>query len=286
LLVIILGVRDGDYFMNKYKHKTQKRYWTSSEMQFLRDNYVTLGMFTCAKHLSRSKSSVRGKSHNLGIKMPRKKINMSLFYKIDSDVVAYFLGYMWADGHLSNISASLQIISKDAHCFFSSLNFIGEFGTYERTPKNSNNMQSCITIYDKEFRNFLEQNDFKSKSLLSPTKILSLIPAHLRKYFWLGFFDGDGCVTKTHKSYRYPRVIFSGSFEQDWSELNQLLTKLKATSTHSKTISKKGHKYSTITISGIHNCKNILDFLYSGANSKIGLKRKKDRYLEILSVIS
>ncbi len=53
--------------------------------------------------------------------------------------------------------------------------------------------QILIRINDKYIKEFLLENDFDKKSLLSPTKVLSKIPDELKHYFFRGLIDGDGC---------------------------------------------------------------------------------------------
>jgi len=52
-------------------------------------------------------------------------------------------------------------------------------------------------IYD-----FLSENNYKEKSYVSATKILNKIPNNLKKYFFRGYFDGDGSIYKYEKYYQ------------------------------------------------------------------------------------
>ena len=91
---------------------------------------------------------------------------------------------------------------------------LGEWRKYSGTPPNRK-PTTQLRVSGKSLVDCLLEMDYHSKSNSPATKVISSIPLHLRKYWWRGYFDGDGHI---HASHPY-RMEFSSTWNQNWSFL-------------------------------------------------------------------
>lgn len=199
----------------------------------------------------------------------------------------YLLGYMWADGHLSKYNFSLELKQSDflnIKALFIK-NGITRFYSRQRYRNNIKfgSMQESVHFGGVELIKFLEDNDYKDKSIKSPTKILDLISPELHYLFWRGYFDGDGClyIGKSKRS-----LAFWGNIIQDWSSLLKLINELKINYKFIEYSRKNGkHKSSCIEICRVNDIKLFLSKLYYNREiDNLGLDRKYNKYLEFKNI--
>lgn len=135
-----------------------------------------------------------------------KRFNENYFENIDSEEKAYWLGFISADGSISlkcKNSGSLQIklASRDKNHLQKFLNSIEYSGldikdsiTISKS-KNKEYFASGISIPSKKICLDLigcgvtQNKTFTLKSWNGPENLM--------RYYWRGFFDGDGCLSKT-----------------------------------------------------------------------------------------
>lgn len=213
---------------------------------------------------------------------------------IDSAEKAYTLGYLWGDGNLhsykykNNITRSnvyypkLEIKRADLDNVIHLFSVWGNWKTYYRTRPNRKE-QGKIQLFDKEFGWFLYQNDYLTKSISEPTKILSVIPKKLQAYWWRGFVDADGCFY-VHKKQYLKQFSLAGSFEQRWKEVEKLFNALHIVKYEKRYIEniKLGSRSSNIRICNKNDIIKFGNYIYSNKLT-IGLKRKYDIFLNIKS---
>lgn len=128
--------------------------------------------------------------------------------------------------------------------------------------------------------------EFRDKSSISPNKILNFIPQDLKRYFWRGYFDGDGFISKDKYF-----ASFSGPIDMNWSFLFDLFNELEIKSfSHVKT-KRKGSKSkevignSEIKIANRVDVLKLCNYLYLGfCDDKIGLSRKYNRFLNLIDM--
>ena len=211
------------------------------------------------------------------------KIKHTLFTKDFTPESVYILGLLWADGHINKKSNSISIECNrdDIDFFYSVFKETGEYNLYYRHRKNRKE-QGVINCSSYELSNFLKENNYMEKSLLSPNKILSKIPENLIHYFFLGWSDGDGCFYHNTKK-TLIQFIISGSYEQDWSSLTNICEKLKINFKIDRFTTNKNHKYSRFLIYRNEDILNFGNFIYSGKN--LGLSRKFEKFFEIKKYI-
>jgi hypothetical protein len=195
----------------------------------------------------------------------------------------YILGLLWADGYVDKKSnrVSIECVKDDIDYFFPIFKTTGNFNLTERQRPNRR-IQGTISKSSLELSTFLKENDYDSKSLLSPNKILNKIPKNLIHYFYLGWSDGDGCFyySKTKKIIQF---IISGSYDQDWGSLITICNELKIQYRIDRFITKKNHKYSRFLINKNEDILIFGKFIYE--NTLIGLPRKKEKYNVIKNYI-
>lgn len=218
-----------------------------------------------------------------------KKINIihpDFLVNLNLPENVYFLGRFWADGHLSKNSVVLHGVTEDICHLFDFLNRMGIFTIYTRQAmKNGRKFgreASVIHIASKQLVEFLHQLDGNKKSIVSPSKILNLIAPELQFLFWRGFFDGDGSLYFKHRF----SCAFWGTFNQDWSCLEALLTSLGVSFSKTLYSRKQGkHKSSTIEMRKGLCIKTFLNYLYQDLIG-ISMPRKFKKFEQFMKVIA
>ncbi len=204
------------------------------------------------------------------------------FMNITTKQLSYALGFSWADGYLfKNTSLRIECIKEDLEEIKDLFSSCGNFKIYYRNRKNRKE-QMRLEINNKTFCTFLQNHGYNNKSNISPFSILEKIPEELRKYFFRGIVDGDGCFYINKKQYLYQFSIGS-TYEQDWSYMELLFNSLNI----KYSIHRRIHKKSKSSIIRITNKKDICTFckyIYENSfpeknyeSNFIGLSRKRDK---------
>ena len=213
-------------------------------------------------------------------KINRRLVNNNLdihyFDIIDNEEKAYFLGFIFADGCVSNNEFFLDINEKDIkilHIFREKICSNCKI----TTRKKGNSMMSRIAIKNKEFCDSLKQYgiiDNKTKQTKNLPK--SLIPRKFYRDFLRGLVDGDGWVIRTKENlYKIGFVTQYYSTAMDFAEmLNSLLEE----KWKNKIITPK-NKYAVVNIQKQSLVKQVALVLYK--DNKICLSRKFQMAQEI-----
>ena len=289
-----------------------KNIFTKQETEWLISNYSSNGSIKCANHLNKTPRQIkhkidilkRDKSIFLHLtpemksrrlsegqikeKQPHEyKVNPSQFINISTPEAAYILGFIWADGYVyirkkgnqSINSIRLTIVQEDFENIRSVFMKTGKWATPTFQQKGRKRQVHCVTS-NKHLAQFLASNDYQSKTYTSADKILSHIPDHLKHYWFRGLVDGDGCFTFGH-SYRFS---VCSAYEQDWSYIEKVLKQFEIKYSIYRTISSKGHKFSTINIVNRSGILKFGNYIYSGYDEdKIGLIRKHQKFQTLQS---
>lgn len=261
---------------------------SDEEKEFLIKNFPEHGLSFCAKSLKRSEYFIRQCRKLLKLRSKKssfdasKNVNINQFLTINSKHVAYYLGLLWADGHLRKDSSKIiiEIIEQDFKSLSKVFESIGKFLiSFKRKRKDTHQNTVTISTHNFLLHNFLNENDYSIKSDTSPSLILNKIPIQLRKYFFRGWFDGDGnCNVRKEGRYRF---TIAGTYEQDWKDFVGLLDILDIKYKLKKTVSKIGHKSSIVYCENMDGFKKFFGYIYDGYEiDKIGLLRKFNCYKE------
>lgn len=284
--------------------------WTKDQEQFLIDNYSKYGRTFCAKALDFTISKVGHKAARLELKVSPELIsargvantkrmwsdspNPNLF-NVDyrpfvesfTNESAYLLGYLWADGYLNNMSASnrisLEIIEKDASEITEIFNTTGKWA-YSRRERSNRQPQVTFSANNYVIYKYLVLNDYEVKSRAAPTKILEALPQNLHKHWWRGYFDGDGCFYYNILNSCH-HASFSGSYDQDWSEVTNLFTNLGVRFKVTQVSSKNGHRSSNARICNKADYLKLGEYLYKDYDG-MGLRRKYNKWSEVKDYLS
>jgi len=205
--------------------------------------------------------------------------NVDYFEKVDSEDKAYFLGFIVADGCVSEKSNSIKIIQKETDILYEFKKYIkfdGEVFT-SKTKDISN-----ITITSSKTKSDLENLGIHSNK----TMVVKYpdIPDNLQNHFMRGVFDGDGCITlrtdKRDNKQRGQVNICSGSHDFI-KEYYDKLVKFANLGGKNKIRCPKGTYY-VVDWGSLSDVENIYKFLYK--DSIVYLKRKKETFDRVISI--
>lgn len=247
--------------------------FSQEEIEFLKNNYPTHGSSLCAKTLSRTIRAVQCKASSLGLKIENqssilldihknktRQVNEKCFIENQKPIHAYILGWLWADGCLSDAGTSrcvrIKIQKPDGDFLKKTFLQTGNWRTYEYETETK--PVTIITTNNRPLYEYLEKHNYKTKN--KTTKILSVIPKALWRYWFRGFYEGDGCFYK--KGYIY-QLIFSGPINQNWTFLTKQLSDMGLRFSVRKQQSKSGSS-SVVRITNKNDCLKFLSWIYDG----------------------
>jgi hypothetical protein len=186
------------------------------------------------------------------------------------------MGFLWVDGYLhkSLNRMELSILTEDYNDILNL--FDNSWSIYNRERKNRK-PQTILGLYKKDICNlFRNEYNFTEKSFHSPN-FLNKIDKNLLHCFIRGFFDGDGCFYVS-KDKKCKQCYLAGSYDQDWTWIENILKELKINYNIKKKV-QKDCKYSIVYI--YKNSIGVFGkYIYNNYDN-IGLKRKYKKYLEI-----
>lgn len=242
---------------------------TKGQVKYIITKYkLKLNLETKHKILSNSKSIL---DSNCKVKIDEFKDNINEF-------TAYILGLLWADGYIpknSNI-IKLECVNDDMIHFKKIFDKTGVWNKTERLRENKKRVISLVSTSNKLLKEYLIENDYIEKSLVSPYKILQKIPNNFKHNFLLGMVDGDGCFY-FNKKYGLRQFVLTGSLNQDWSSFEDMFIELGVTYKIIRTPNSKTGS-SQIRVLNKENIKKIGNYIYPNLINKIGLSRKFEKY--------
>lgn len=255
-----------------------RRYFTTNEIIFLKENFIPYGTKYCAEKLGRNIPYVAKKAYALGLKRKcseqwkidksSKQVSMEPFHNITDPSIAYILGFIWADGYVSKTTNRIAVAIQNRDGQDLKELFLRYIPFHLHMEKKK--LQHMFYLNDLHLHKFLVDNDYLIKSIATPSRILAHIPKHFHHYFFRGFFDGDGCLTNNKNHC----LSFTGSYEQDWTDIIQLIYHIIGVYPKivRRTDSIKGHKNSFVYLYGKEKVRKVLNYLYEG--EQMGLSRK------------
>lgn len=272
---------------------------TNTELNFIRQNYQTLGGTDCARKLNRSRHAIVTNAKAMGLDLThehrsnimkrkldkpfdKRNVNPSTFIISDrmTPVNAYLLGFIWADGHISFRRSACRIearfVTDDASDILPLFRETGKWGEYTQTPIGCREA-TIVSTNNRPLAEFLNSMDYVTKTSAPATKILNFIPKNLRRYWWLGCMDGDGCF---YIGRRGQEIRIASSYEQEWIHFEQMAKQLGVEYHLDRRIRQRG-KSSEIRIVKKESCIKFIHYLYPN-EYEFGLRRKFDKAMEML----
>ena len=147
--------------------------------------------------------------------MIKYHVNINKFSKIDSEESAYWLGFLYADGCMSEESRiGVMLKASDKHHLEKLKNFL-EWDKEVKIRQNGKFSRCELVFRCKPMFNDLLNlgcHPCKSKDLTFPTEIQ--VPDAFLYHFVRGYCDGDGSLGQLTKgAISYPRLSFCGTYE-------------------------------------------------------------------------
>lgn len=218
-----------------------------------------------------------------GYELPTKfkyKLNHKIFNIIDNNDKAYWLGFLFADGHVrkrNNIcEIKLKISIKDSEHLEKFRKFIGSTHPIVTSVskvkyKNTISTSECVSlsVYSKEMFNDLN----KLGCVVNKTKRIGQ-PKIEKKYFnhfIRGYFDGDGCISN-NKNNKYKILSFTSASSKILLWINEVFSSNEISSRDLNNLK----KYYRLRYFRINDLKKIYDFIYYESN--VFLERKKNKF--------
>lgn len=210
----------------------------------------------------------------------KHKLNEDYFEKIDTEDKAYFLGFMMADGNVSNtnnkycIRISLHI--KDAYILEEFRSKLETDSVVKYIPDKN---KAELRIWSKKMFYDLEKHGIKPRKTGYET-IPNSISNHLLHHFIRGFFDGDGTIYKRKNRKRHKCTIgYVSQSKEMMLSMQSILKNLGITiNIHYK---ENKNCYESKTES-VDYCTKFLEYIYKDAT--ISLIRKYKRANEYLNI--
>lgn len=213
------------------------------------------------------------KGYKIENRRAMKSFNIHYFDKIDTEEKAYWLGFLFADGAITqynksyDIELSLNINDKEhveKYAKAIGKNYVNNNSTYRsRCIVGSKHMFNTLASYGCTVKKsltlkFPNESIFKDKTLI--------------RHFIRGYFDGDGCVSFGNKDHTIPTVSIIGT--KDFLNGIQLIYK----SNKNLRNNNKNQNITKVLKYSTNEAFTFIDWLYK--DSTIYLERKYNRYKE------
>lgn len=221
------------------------------------------------------------KENNIPIRVEdyrKYKIREDFFDVVDTEEKAYMLGFLFADGNVSNknnrynICLTLSEYDKDILHVFANYIFIENADNQVKTFKSKQppcNLYSNININSKHMvSKLIELNCVPKKSLILqfPKQINNEI---ISKHWIRGYFDGDGCITKNNYLFSITSTL------EVCSKIKSIMDAQLNTNLHI-------YKYKNIYRLSAHGRNKIIEiFKWLYLDATVFLKRKYDIFHKI-----
>ena len=262
--------------------------WSQDQLDYIvKKYYETYSTPLIAKEFNTTRTSIRRALRKQGIKILslseihhlRYPKDSNFFKEINTPQKAYWLGFLYADGNVSNDEISLALqISDESHIkkFQQAIGAINNKIQYPITHKNDKDFpQVKISFRDEQMA-----KDLADKGCV-PNKTLKLnfpydkIPKELYSHFIRGVMDGDGNLGWDNYNLKTNfRIGFTGTKE--------LLEGIKEILKKPELKMENRGKVFYFSINGNKQLLNILAFIYKNSYDEIELTRKREKYNEFL----
>lgn len=263
--------------------------WTDDEVNFVKDYYMEMKTSDISKLLNRTNSAIELKASRLGLKKYPYMCDYHYFDEIDTEEKAYWLGFLTADGWINKNDKNNAGVT-GIELQYGDINHLKKFnksigGNYKITDrwrpcaistsnKEKEHHTCCIRIFSLTMYNSLSDKGFtKDKSFDCNIPDLR---EDLIRHFIRGYFDGDGCLCFTNKSFNINFATASKTLNDDVAKILKLENFNVIESTYI-------NNYST-TMYRLDICRqqdkiNFLDWIYQDCN--IYLDRKYKKYIKV-----
>ena len=262
--------------------------WTEYEIDFVKNNYMEMKTKDISKILNRTVSSIELKASRLGLKKYPYTCDYHYFDNIDTEEKAYWLGFLIADGWISkNEKSNAGVVGIELQ--YSDNDHLKKFnksisGNYKITDRwkscslskdKGKKYHTCvIRIFSLTMYNTLVKLGFSNEK--SYDYSMPKLPHDLTRHYIRGYFDGDGTLCYTNKT-----------FKVNFTTASFLLCRDLLSVLHNEDIDIKYRTYindfgTTMyrpEVDSLNNKLKFLDWIY--VDSSVYLDRKYKKYLKI-----
>jgi intein/homing endonuclease len=220
--------------------------------------------------------------------MSKSIIDINDYVSVEKEEIAYILGLIWADGHVTfaNNNSRTPIVKHSCVSYDSAISdnifkYLKWRGFYSNNYKSlGKNEMSINWISSRELGNYLISENYRNKN--NGTYIYKRFE-RLKSHFLRGFFDGDGCFTisKSGNKYKQISIYFSSTHDQDWKFITDILDDINVEYKYRICEDKLG-KSSQISIKKTESIINLCNFMYKDSEG-IRLERKYSKYQEFIN---
>lgn len=213
----------------------KKNPWSDEEINFVKDNYMEMKTSDISRLLNRTMSSIEIKAARMGLKKYPYICDYHYFDEVDTEEKAYWLGFLTADGWINKskktnagvVGIELQYgdighLKKFNKSIGGNYQITDRWRTCSISTKNPNKKHhTCVirifsvTMYET-LCNFGFSNN-KSYDFHVPEIREDLIRHYIR-----GYFDGDGCLCFTNRSFHINFTTASKILNDDISNMLKL----------------------------------------------------------------
>ena len=187
--------------------KYENSIFSNQDVEFIKNNYDSMTSAEIGEVLGFSARQIQGKVNKLNLKSKKRDINVTYFNNIDTQLKAYFLGFIYADGYIvydedkHSYEFGMELQSDDKYILEKLNNELGGQNIiYHSDPKDvlicetqiaDSGHSDILRVYSKNLDCDLIKNGIETNKTLKDT-----YPIVDDKFFfdWLrGYIDGDGC---------------------------------------------------------------------------------------------
>lgn len=268
--------------------------WTLEDIEFLKNNYGKISNKELADILQRSKNAIVLKANRSGVVLPKvHNYNIEKFKSIDTELDAYWFGFLCADGGVSyhedyhTYELNLELKVEDKPHIKKFLDFMEvscEIKERCRKSRAFNNDKlyktALVRLYSMEILKNLEKCGMPLHDKVDVLAVPNISKPLLRHYI-RGFFDGDGSIYFDNQRSAYVGSITSKN-EEFLLAIRKIIKENDINSYISSYISNiSGNRIYHLHIKGKKNAVKFFNYIYSDSN--ISLDRKYNLYLNCLN---
>ena len=262
--------------------------WEDWEIKFVRQNYMEMTNSEISQRLNRSENAIHLQASRMGLKKYPYTCDYHYFDDIDTEEKAYWLGFLTADGWISKNDKNNAGVT-GIELQYGDINHLKKFnksigGNYHITDRwkpckisshpDKKHHTCVIRIFSLTMYNSLVEKGFtkdKSYDCCIPPLRQDIIRHYLR-----GYFDGDGCLCFTNKSFH---INFTTASKLLSDDVASVLKSNNFNVNENIYVNSFGTTMYKIDIYRTQDKINFLDWIYKDCN--IYLDRKYKKYLKV-----
>ena len=262
--------------------------WEDWEIEFVRQNYMEMTNSEISQRLNRSENAIHLQASRMGLKKYPYTCDYHYFDDIDTEEKAYWLGFLTADGWISKNDKNNAGVT-GIELQYGDIDHLKKFnksigGNYQITDRwkpckisshpDKKHHTCVIRIFSLTMYNSLVEKGFtkdKSYDCCIPPLRQDIIRHYLR-----GYFDGDGCLCFTNKSFH---INFTTASKLLSDDVASVLKSNNFNVNENIYVNSFGTTMYKIDIYRTQDKINFLDWIYKDCN--IYLDRKYKKYLKV-----